>query len=62
MSAALVPTAKYDGSSHTADAKGGSEADTGLQQEEIASSSYVRKPYVIEKLGLAVMKELGRVT
>ncbi len=39
---------------------GFSESDRVITAQSLGAGAYVRKPYVIEKLGLAVMKELDR--
>jgi two-component system cell cycle sensor histidine kinase/response regulator CckA len=41
---------------------GFSESDRVKAVQSIGAGAYVKKPYVIEKLGLAVKKELERVT
>ena len=39
---------------------GFSETDRVITAQTLGAGAYVRKPYVIEKLGLAVKKELDR--
>jgi DNA-binding NarL/FixJ family response regulator len=41
---------------------GFSESDRVKAARALGAGAYVRKPYVIEKLGLAVRKELDRAT
>ena len=41
---------------------GFSESDRVHDAQALGAGAYVRKPYVIEKLGLAVRKELDRST
>ena len=41
---------------------GFSESDRVRAARDLGAGAYVRKPYVIEKLGLAVWKELDRST
>ena len=41
---------------------GFSESDRVHAAQSLGAGEYVRKPYVIEKLGLAVRKELDRAT
>ena len=41
---------------------GFSESDRVRAAEDIGAGAYVRKPYIKEKLGLAVRKELDRST
>jgi len=40
---------------------GFSETDRVQQAQSLGAGAYVKKPYVLEKLGLAVRKELDRV-
>jgi CheY-like chemotaxis protein len=40
---------------------GFSESDRVITAQALGAGAYVRKPYVIEKLGLAIKKELERV-
>jgi DNA-binding NarL/FixJ family response regulator len=39
---------------------GFSETDRVSQAQALGAGAYVRKPYVMERLGLALRKELGR--
>jgi len=39
---------------------GFSETDRLLEAQALGAGAYVRKPYILEKLGLAVRKELDR--
>jgi len=39
---------------------GFSETDRVITAQSLGAGAYVRKPYVIEKLGLAIKKELGK--
>jgi two-component system, cell cycle sensor histidine kinase and response regulator CckA len=39
-----------------------SETEGVTKAHQSASGAYVKKPYVLEKLGLAVRKELDRAT
>jgi len=40
---------------------GFSETDRVKKAQSLGAGAYVKKPYVLEKLGLAVRKELDRV-
>ena len=39
---------------------GFSETDRVLEAQALGAGAYVRKPYILEKLGVAVRKELAR--
>ena len=41
---------------------GFSETERVTKAQELGAGAYVKKPYVLEKLGLAVREELHRVT